>query len=338
MPMPDVEFLFLNRAEVEALMPPMAEVIDIVEAGLAAHGRGEVVLPPKSHIHLDDRYNGHFNVLPGYAGPIGTAGVKVVGDYVDNWRHGLPSEVALLTLYEPATGVPRCLMDATVLTWLRTGAVTGVGARHLARADARVVGHIGARGSAFANIAAIAANFDLAEVRVASARPETREALAARVEAELGITARPVESPAEAAEGADIVVEATRLEAPQVLVPAEAIAPGALLVSYGWIMAVDPALATGVDKFVVDDWQQCTKGGTFQPLIEAGALTRDAVHAEIGEIAAGAKPGRESPEERITFWHRGFAISDIVLGHAIHQRALAQGAGQRLTLWREPDE
>ncbi len=61
--MPNVEFLFLNRAEVEALVPPMAEVIDIVEAGLAAHGRGEVVLPPKSHIHLDDRYNGHFNVL-----------------------------------------------------------------------------------------------------------------------------------------------------------------------------------------------------------------------------------------------------------------------------------
>ena len=114
--MPNVEFLFLNRAEVEALAPPMAEVIDIVEAGLAAHGRGEVVLPPKSHILLDDRYNGHFNVLAGYAGPIDTAGVKVVGDYVDNWRHGLPSEVALLTLYDPRTGVPRCLMDATVLT------------------------------------------------------------------------------------------------------------------------------------------------------------------------------------------------------------------------------
>ena len=336
--MPNVEFLFLNRAEVEALAPPMAEVIDIVEAGLAAHGRGEVVLPPKSHILLDDRYNGHFNVLAGYAGPIDTAGVKVVGDYVDNWRHGLPSEIALLTLYDPRTGVPRSMMDATVLTWLRTGAVTGVGARHLARADAKVVGHVGARGSAFANIAAIAAGFDLAEVRIASARPETRAALAQRIEAELGIRAVAVESPEAAAEGADIVVEATRLEAPEVLVPADAVAPGALLVSYGWVMAVDPALATGVDKLVVDDWRQCTKGGTFHPLIEAGELTRTAVHAEIGEIAAGVRPGRESPEERITFWHRGFAISDIVLGQAIYERALAQGAGQRLTLWEGPDE
>ena len=336
--MPKVEFLFLDRAQVESLAPPMAEVVDIVEGGLAAHGRGEVVLPPKSHIDLDVRYNGHFNVLPGYAGPIDTAGVKVVGDYVDNWRHGLPSEVALLTLYDPRTGVPRCLMDATALTWLRTGAVTGVGARHLARADATVLGHIGARGSAFANVAAIAACRDLAEVRIASARPETREALARRIEAELGIAARPAASPAEAAEGADIVVEATRLETPQVLVPASALGPGALLVTYGWVMAVDPALATAVDLFLVDGWAQCIRGGTFSTLIESGALTRDHLYGEIGEVAAGAKPGRTSDGQRITFWHRGFAISDIVLGNAIHARALADGVGTTLTLWDGPDE
>lgn len=333
-----MEFLFLDRAQVEALAPPMAEVVDIVETGLKAHGRGEVVLPPKSHIHLDERYNGHFNVLPGYAGPIDTAGVKVVGDYVDNWRHGLPSEVALLTLYDPRTGTPRCLMDATVLTWLRTGAVTGVGARHLARPGATVLGHVGARGSAFSNIAAVAANFDLTEVRIASARPETRQALAARIEAELGIAARPVETPAEAARGAHVVVEASRLETPEVLVPASAIGPGALLVTFGWVMAVDPALATNCDKMVVDDWEQCTKGGTFHGLIESGALSRAQVHAEIGEIAAGDRPGRESGDERITFWHRGFAISDIVLGQHLYERAMTDGVGRMLTLWEGPDE
>ncbi len=336
--MAKVDFLFLDRVQVEALVPPMAEVVEIVEAGLAAHGRGEVVLPPKSHIHLDDRYNGHFNVLPGYAGPIDTAGVKVVGDYVDNWRHGLPSEVALLTLYDPRTGTPRCLMDATVLTWLRTGAVTGVGARHLARRDATVLGHVGARGSAFANIAAIAASFELAEVRIASARPETRRALATRIEAELGIATRPVDTPADAARDADIVVEASRLEVPEVLVPADAVGPGALLVTYGWVMAVDPALATDCDKMVVDDWDQCTKGGTFHGLIESGALTRGQVHAEIGEIAAGARPGRETDHERITLWHRGFAISDIVLGQCIYERAMANGVGRELTLWEGSEE
>jgi alanine dehydrogenase len=336
--MAKVEFLFLNRHEVEALVPDMATVVDIVEQGLAAHGRRDVVLPPKSHIHLDDRYNGHFNVLPGYAGHIDRAGVKVVGDYVDNWKHGLPSEVALLTVYDPATGVPLCLMDATASTWLRTGAVTGVGARHLAASDASVVGHIGARGTAFANIAAIACSRPIAEVRIASARRETREALAARIEKELEIRAVPVATALEAAEGADIVVEATRLEKPQVLLPESALKPGALLVPYGWVMAVDPAFPRAVQKFVVDDWQQCTKGGTFHSLIEAGELTGDHLHAEIGEICAGLRPGRENAAERIVFWHRGFAISDIVLGHWIHQRAVREGAGQTLLLWDGPDE
>jgi len=75
-----VEFRFLNRADVRKLMPAMASVVEIVEEGLAAHGRREVVLPPKSHIDLDDRYNGHFNILVGWAKPNDTAGVKVIGD------------------------------------------------------------------------------------------------------------------------------------------------------------------------------------------------------------------------------------------------------------------
>jgi alanine dehydrogenase len=74
-------------------MPDYATLIGIVEEGLAAHGRGDVCCPPKAHIDLDDRVNGHFNVLPGRVGAgINLAGVKVISDYVDNWRHGLPSE------------------------------------------------------------------------------------------------------------------------------------------------------------------------------------------------------------------------------------------------------
>ena len=333
-----IEFLYLNRHEVERLLPDVSVAMEIVEQGLAAHGRGDVVLPPKAHIHLDERYNGHFNILPGYAGHIDRAGVKVVGDYVDNWKHGLPSEVALLTLYEPRTGVPLCLLDATVTTWLRTGAVTGIGVDHLARKDAAILAHLGARGTAFSNIAAIAARRPLAEVRIASARAETREVLARRVEDELSLRALPVADAHTAADDADIVVEATRLERPEILVRDAVLKPGSLLVAYGWVMAVDPASTTACDKFVVDDWEQCTKGGTFHSLIDDGVLARNDVHAEIGEICCGKKPGRTSESERITFWHRGFAISDVVIGHWIHARALKEGRGQRLLLWDGPDE
>lgn len=333
-----VEFRFLNRMDVRKLMPDMASVVGIIEQGLAAHGRREVVLPPKSHIDLDDRYNGHFNILVGWAKPNDTAGVKVIGDYVENFRYDLPSEVALLTLYDPRKGIPRAIMDATDLTTARTGAVTGAGARHLAPKDSKIVGHIGARGTAFANIAALAGMFDLEEVRINSKRPETREALAYKVQDELGVKARAVAEPEEAVRDADIVIEATRLEKPMVLIRDEWLKPNCLLVTYGWVMAIDPKTVRGAGKIVVDDWAQCQKGGQLHPLIESGELTVSHVHAEIGEIVAGQKPGRTSHDERIIFWHRGFAISDVMLGHHILERAAAAGVGQQLLLFDEPDE
>src|SRR5438094_494669 len=115
-PTRSVEFTFLDGVEVARLIPDFGEVMRVVEDGLRAHGRKDVVMPPKSHILLDDRYNGHFNVLTGYVGPIDTAGVKVIGDYVDNIDRRLTSEVAMLTLYDPRTGVPCSVMASTVVT------------------------------------------------------------------------------------------------------------------------------------------------------------------------------------------------------------------------------
>ena len=333
-----VEFRFLNRGEVRALMPTMPEVVEIIETGLAAHGRREVVLPPKSHIQLDDRYNGHFNILVGWAQPNDTAAVKVIGDYVDNYQYGLPSEVAVLTLYDPRKGVPRAIMDATDLTTARTGAVTGAGAGHLAPPKPKIVGHIGARGTAFSNIAAMAGIFDLEEVRINSKRAETREALARKVQNELGIKARAVAEAEEAVRDADIVVEATRLEKPTLLIRDEWLKPNCLLIAYGWVMAIDPKTVKSASKIVVDDWEQCQKGGQLFPMIQSGELTASNIHAEIGEIIAGRKPGRTTPDEKIVFWHRGFAISDIMLGSHILDQAVVQGKGHQLTLFDEPDE
>lgn len=324
----------LTRAEVASLMPGALELIGIAEKGLAAHGKREVVLPPKSHIEIDDRVNGHFNVLPGWAGDgIDLAGVKVISDYVDNWRHGLPSEIGVLALMDPATGMPLALMDATLITAARTGAVTGAGARCLAPPGAKVLAHIGARGSAIHNIAALAALHQAEEVRICSKRPETREKLAALARERLGLKAVALDSIEEAVKGADIVVEATRLEKPQVLIEDKWLKPGCLLVTYGWKMAADPATVMRASKIVVDDWAQCCKGGALHPMIEDGRLTRARVHAEVGEIIAGLKPGRERADETIIFWHRGFAISDIVLGKYLLEQAQAKGVGLTLQMF-----
>jgi alanine dehydrogenase len=333
-----VDFRFLNRAQVRSLLPPIETLLTLVEAGLSAHGRKDVVLPPKSHIQLDDRYNGHFNILVGWAAPNDAAGVKVIGDYVDNYKHGLPSEVAMLTLYNPRTGVPLGLMDATDLTTERTGAVTGIGARHLAPRTARVIGHIGARGTAFANIAILAKLFDLSEVRINSKRLETREALAERLRRECGVNAIAVSTAEEACRGADIVVEATRLEKAELLIHDEWLTKNCLLITYGWKMAVDPRTVRSASKVIVDDWEQCCKGGQLHPMIENGELSRDTLYAEIGEVTAGSKKGREDSDGRIVFWHRGFAISDIMLGAYILENATSKNIGTVLNLFDMPDE
>ena len=136
------------------------------------------------HLVPDPAVHGHFNVLRGaFRAPINLAGVKVISDYVDNYKEGLPSEVGLLLLMDPRNGVPKAIIDGSHLTDMRTGAVTAIGAKHLARKDARVLGHVGARGTAYWNVRLLDHLFDFAEIRVHSRRPESRDAFAARLSA-----------------------------------------------------------------------------------------------------------------------------------------------------------
>ena len=111
----------------------------------------------------------------GYLAPLQLAGVKVVGDYLDNYERGLPSELGLLTLYDARTGMPTAIVGAAQLTEMRTGAITALGARYLARRDARVLGHVGARGTAYWNVRLLDGIFDFDEIRVHSRRRESRE-------------------------------------------------------------------------------------------------------------------------------------------------------------------
>jgi alanine dehydrogenase len=323
---------FLSGPDVAALELTPADVVAAVTDAVAAHGRGRTVFEPRTHLEPDNDGRGHFNVLRGHVstlGKHGVSGVKVVGDFVPNYQQGLPSELALLTLYDPWTGVPHAILDATWITEVRTGAMTAVGARFLARSDARVLGHVGARGTAYSNVVMLAAMFELDEIRVTSRREESREAFAERLRAEIDTPVIVASSVEEALDGAHIAVEATRLTSPQPLVTTDLLAPGSLLVPYGTVSALAPDLLDVVDKVVVDDWREAQSGefGALRPHLRSGALTQDTLHAEIGQVVVGDRPGRESPDERILFWHRGLSILDVAVGHLILERATAAGLG-----------
>ena len=330
--MDELYLTYLNGPDVARLALTDEEILDAVEGALRAQGEGAAVLEPRVHLVPDPSVPGHFNVLRGAIAPLGLAGVKVVGDYPENHRLGLPSELAVLTLFDPATGVPTAIVDATGITEMRTGAVTALGARHLARRTSRVLGHIGSRGTAYWNVRLLARLFDLNEIRVHSRRPESRRAFAERLERDLGRQVVVAESWEQTVRGADIVVEASRLTAPEPLLRSEWIEPGALVVPYGTVSAVELSLLDGADKVVVDDWGQAGAGpfGALRRHVDEGLLTRETLHAELGEIVAGRRPGRERDDETIVLWHRGLSTTDVALGHALLVKAERLGVGQRL--------
>jgi alanine dehydrogenase len=328
-----ISIAYLNRLDVERLALSEDDILGAVEASLRAQGNGETVIEPRVHLVPESSDKGHFNILRGIVGPLGVAGVKIVGDFYENYLHDLPSEVAVLNLFDPQTGIPLAFIDATAITEMRTGAVTAIGAKHLARKNSRILGHIGARGTAYWNVRLLDRLFAFEEIRVHSRRAESRDSFAATLSRDLGKKVRSVESWEECVRDADIVVEASRLPAPQPMLKTDWIKRGALVIPYGTMSAVELSLTEIMDKMVVDDWGQCHKGlpfGALRQHVDSGRLHEGNLHAELGQIVAGHRPGRQAESETILFWHRGLSITDIALGWAMLSKAKSMNVGQVL--------
>jgi alanine dehydrogenase len=330
---PEIHLTYLNGPDVERLALTDDEILAAVESALAAQGRKETVVEPRVHLIPESSDKGHFNILRGYVKPLGVAGVKVVGDFVNNYQQGLPSEMALLNLFNPETGMPLAVIDATAITDMRTGAVTAIGAKHLARKGSKVLGHIGARGTSYWNVRLLDRIFNFDEIRVHSRRPESRNAFGERLSRDLGKKVRVTDDWESCVRDADIVVEASRLPKPEPILKTAWIKKGALAIPYGTMSAVELSLTDIMDKMVVDDWGQCRKGLPFGALrmhVDSDRLNEGNLHAELGQIVAGMKPGRQRDDETILLWHRGLSITDIALGHALLEKAKRLSVGQSL--------
>lgn len=331
--MQSIDITYLNGPDVRALGLTDAEILAAVQSALDAQGRGQTVIEPRMHLVPESSDKGHFNVLRGYIAPLHVAGVKVVSDFVDNYKFDLPSEMALLNLFDPVNGKPLAVVDATAITDMRTGAVTALGAKYLARKDSKVLGHIGARGTSYWNVRLLDSLYDFDEIRVHSRRPESQQAFGERLSRDLGKPVKVVNDWESCVRGADIVVEASRLPQPTPLLKTEWIKPGALVMPYGTMSAVELSLTDIMSKVVVDDWGQCRKGlpyGALRAHVDSDRVTQENLHAELGQIVAGLKPGRERDDETILFWHRGLSTTDIALGHAMLEKARKMGLGQTL--------
>lgn len=202
-----LEILYLSLKDIQGLSVPMGQIMGWVEEVLRLKGLGKTEMPPKPGIHT--RPDAFIHAMPAYLPDLKAAGMKWSSGYPDNFKKGLPYISGLLILNDPETGIPIAVMDSTWITAMRTGAVTAVAAKYLARPDASVIGIIGCGVQGRSNLEALAAVLKkITTVKAYDARPESQKAYVEEMGKKFKFNVVGVGSPKEAVAGSDVVVTA----------------------------------------------------------------------------------------------------------------------------------
>jgi len=324
--MKPTRFLYLSQEEVVNVGLTMQEAILIVEDCLKEHGRKQYENPPKPGVHpLPEAF---IHAMPGYLPRKETCGMKWVSGYPNNFTHDLPTIMGLIVLNDVKTGQPTAVLDCTYITALRTAAVSGVSAKHLANLDARTLGIVGAGIQGRYNLLSLKEVLKKLEVvRVFDTNEKILQKFKNLMAGQVAFEIEVCESCRQVIEGADVVVTATgHLE--ERIFQSQWVKEGALVLpvhTRGW----EDATFHNADKFVVDDWQQISNT-LFRPGGYYGQFSGSP--AELGEIVTGQKPGREKRNERIVNINYGMAIHDVYMATLIVAKAKDIGLGQTLSL------
>lgn len=321
-------FLVLTASEVRSLVS-LPDAIAAVEAALRDFAEGKAFLFPVIRERIDP-YGGFFGVKAGYLASRGCLGYKGGGFWAANRNQGLAGHQSLILLYDPASGVPRAAMDGNYLTILRTGAIGAIAARLLARADSRTVAILGAGAQGRIQLAALREVLPVEEVRCFDVDSEANEAFA-RLAGEQGLRAEACANPRQAVQGADVVVTASPSFQP--IVEDAWVRPGMHLSAFGADTKGKQEIEARVlarAKVVVDYLPQAREIGECQHAFRTGLI--EGVHAELGEILVGRKPGRESDAEITLFDATGIALQDLAVARLAYEAALQRGLGVRLEL------
>jgi len=320
--------LLLKKEEVAHLIC-MREVIAAVEEAYKAFNSDQVDQPDYIGINLPEP-RGDIDFKLGYYSGNEMISMKASsGGFPNNpTEHGVPSGMGTILLFDARTCALACVMDGSLITGLRTGAAGAVSVKALARKDAKVVTSIGTGNQARMQIRAISEVMRIEAIHAWDNHPETLRRFKADIESEFDIPVTMAESKQAAVERADILVTTTRGKGS--LVEAAWVKPGTHIVAIGTDaqgkQELDPEIFRNA-KIVNDSILQCTtKGETWHPL-QRQIIARADIHAEIGEILLGRKPGRENDQEITIFDSTGMAIQDNTTATTIYRNALEGGVG-----------
>jgi ornithine cyclodeaminase/alanine dehydrogenase len=319
-------FLYLSRKDVEGVNMVMTDIINALEDMFKEKGEGRVEMPPKPGIHT--RKDAFIHAMPAYIPKLQSAGMKWVSGYPDNQKMNLPYISGLLILNDPDNGFPIAVMDATWITAMRTGAATAVAAKYLARPDSSSVGIIACGVQGRSNLEALSSLFEINKVKAFDISPQAAELFAIEMEEVIKGEIEIVNDPRDAVVGLDLVVTSGPiLRNPDPVVEAGWLSEGsfASLVDFDSYFKAD-ALREA-DKLATDDKNQMLsyrEHGYFKDTPQP--------YADLGEIAAGKKPGRENSNERTICINLGLALADMATAIVIYKKAREKELGIQLPL------
>ncbi len=308
----------------------MPDAIEIVKQAFAELSSGSGVSPLRLAIP-QPKHDGLTLFMPAYLSETDALAVKIVSIHNQNLQLGLPRIHAVAVVIDSQTGRPVAMMEAAYLTALRTGAASGAATDLLARADAEVAAIIGAGKQARQQTLAVAAVRPIKRFWFYARRSESAEAMIAELQSQLAAELLVADSPAQAVREADVICAATNSRTP--VFDGNDLKPGAHVNGIGSytheMQEVDFTTLRRASKIVVDQREAAlAEAGDLIIAIERGEIRVEDIYAELGEIAAGLKPGRQRKDEITYFKSVGNAVQDAAVAQAVYQTALKKNLGQ----------
>lgn len=323
-----MDTLLLNKSEVGSLID-LDKIQEAVENGYKSFNSGLVVQPdfmtivqPGTHTGFD--FKGGLDMGGGYITIKSSS-----GGYPDNPKIGLPTGMNTVFLFDANTSALKCVMDGTWITGCRTAAAGAISVKYLARKDASKYAVIGAGNQGRRQLRAISRVRKLTDIYVWGYSDEEINSYISDMSQEIAAEFHPCKTVEEAVKNADIVVTTT-IGRRGPIVKKEWIKPGTHIAAIGADMPDKQELCAdifSIAKVVNDSINAASKNGETHHALEEGYITKEGIHAEIGEIILGKKPGRENDEEITIFDTVGMAIQDNVMAAMLYKNAVEKGLG-----------
>jgi alanine dehydrogenase len=329
--MDHIGILYLSNNDVKKVLD-LGRAIDITEQALRDHSEGRVIwsTPEDLAIKPEQGWQSWVTGCALVSEPVAgfrIRSIKAAGGSRDVARPPRGPR-RILVLSDREGGEIRAIMDEDWCHAVRTAAAATVAMRVLARKNSNTMAMLGAGDTARAAVPVMARAFNLKEIRVTSRTPQSRQSFAQEVGQEYHLNIVPVESTEAALQGADVVISATTTATP--FVKESWLGAGSTVYSIGKHQEMESSVYKIADKFVVDSWLHCKNKSDMQRLLKENFLSEGDLYAELPELLAGKKPGRQNDNERIFIRAIGLVNQDIALAQHIYQQALAQGVGTRL--------